>query len=263
MKQIEKAVVILIALIGFGILILSLVSMYNDLSTGKPPEYYVVDFLFFSFSLVLIGGGVRLYKRILAYEALTDVVLDELLYDRLKPLLEQVAFSTAEIDEVKTKLSEIESEIRNIEERVVKVPGATPGETLLIRKITFYVKTVMVAMFFFGIYLFMINFVLPYEVFLYVFLYVIWWVFITGEFNIFDKMDAWVILCIPILIVPSAAIVLNAVFGIVTARVVVFWTALLYAYLYYRYARKIAVQPKEEEWDFSAKAREIMKKILK
>ena len=261
MKQVEKVVVIFVMLIGFGMLIISLVSMYNDLSTGKPPEYYVVDFLFFSFSLVLIGGGLRLYKRMLAYEALADAVFDDILYNRLKPLLEQVAFSTAEIDEVKTKLSEIESEIRNIEERVAK--GSAPGETLLVRKITFYVKTIMVAMFFFGIYLFMINFILPYEVFLYVVLYIIWWVFITSEFNIFDKMDAWIILCIPILIVPSAAIILNAVFGIVTARVIVFWTALLYAYLYYRYAKKIAVLPKEEEWDFSAKAREIMKKIMK
>ena len=261
MKNVEKAVVVFVMLIGFGMLILSLVSMYNDLSNGKPPEYYAVDFLFFSFSLVLIGGALRLYKRILAYEALADSVFDEILYNRLKPLLEQVAFSTAEIDEVKTKLSEIESEIRSIEERVAK--GPTPGETLLIRKVTFYVKTIMVAMFFFGIYLFMINFILPYEVFLYVVLYVIWWIFITGEFNIFDKMDAWIILCIPILIVPSAAIILNSVFGIVTARVVVFWTALLYAYLYYRYAKKIAVLPKEEEWDFSAKAREIMKKIMK
>ncbi len=262
MKQVEKAVVILITLLGFGMLILSLASLYNDLSTEKSPEYYVIDFLFFALSLILIGGGIRLYKRMLAYEALTDVVLDELLYDRLKPLLEQVAFSTAEMDEVKTKLSKIESEIRNIEEKVVKAPEA-PSETLVVRKVTFYVKTIMVAMFFFGFYLFMVNFILPYEVFLYVILYIIWWAFITSEFNIFDRMDAWIILCIPILIVPSAAIVLDAVFGIVTARVVVFWTAILYAYLYYRYAKKIAVLPKEEEWDFSAKAREIVKRIRK
>ncbi len=245
MRQIEKVVIAFITLLGFVILLLSLISLYNDLSSGRPPQYYVVDFLFFAFGLLLVGGGLRLYKRVLAYEALTDVVLDELLYDRLKPLLEQVAFSTAEIDEVKAKLSEIESEIRNMEEKVVKAPEI-PAEEIVMRRITFYVKTVMVAMFFFGFYLFLINFVLPYEVFLYVVLYVIWWAFITGEFNLFDRMDAWIILCLPILIVPSAGIILNAVFGIVTARVVVFWTAVMYAYLYYRYAKRLAVSPKEE-----------------
>ena len=235
MKTLEKIVIFLTLLLGIGMLFLSLVSMYNDLSANRPIMYYVVDMGFFTLSLLIIGGALRLYKRVLAYEALADAIVDDVLYNRLKPLLEQIAFSTAEIDEVRTKLSEIESELRGLEERMVRGAPETVG-------VTFYVKTIAVAMIYFGIFLFMINFVLPYEVFMYVVFYVIWWGFITQEFKLYDRMDAWIILSIPLLIVPTASIIIESVFGIVTARAVVFWTSLIYAYVYYRYARRQGIK---------------------
>ncbi len=234
MKTLEKAVVFLSMFLGFGLLVLSLASMYNDLSNGKPVVYYVVDLGFFTLSLLIVGGSLRLYRRILAYEALTDAIVDDLLYNRLKPLLEQIAFSTAEIDEVRTKLAEIENELRGLEDRMVKGGAEVTG-------VTFYVKAIAVAMIYFGIFLFMINFVLPFEVFMYVVFYVIWWGFITQEFNLYDRMDAWIILSIPLLIVPTASIIIESVFGIVAARAVVFWTSLIYAYVYYRYAKRLKV----------------------
>ncbi len=237
MKTAEKIVVFIVIITGFGMLTVSLASLYNDLSLERGVMYYAVDFMFFAFSVLLIGGGIRLYRRILAYEALADVIVDEVLYERLKPLLEQIAFSTVEIDEVKTKLSEIENELKRIESAEYKVPA--------VGNVMFYIKTIMVAMFFFGFYLFMINFILPYEVFLYVVLYVIWWAFITQEFRLFDRMEAWVVLCIPILIVPSASIIIDSIFGMVAARAVAFWSAVVYAYLYYLYAKKLATSPRE------------------
>ncbi len=237
MRTAEKIVVFIVIFVGLGMLAVSLVSLYNDLSLEKGVIYYVVDLIFFAFSVFLIGGGIRLYRRILAYEALADVIVDEVLYERLKPLLEQIAFSTAEMDEVKAKLSEIENELKRLESIEHKAP--TVGN------VVFYVKTIMVAMFFFGFYLFMINFILPYEVFLYVVLYVIWWAFITQEFRLLDRMEAWIVLCIPILIVPSASIIIDSLFGMVAARAVVFWSAVIYAYLYYLYAKKLATSPRE------------------
>ena len=231
MKTLEKIVILLMLLFGLGVLFLSLVSMYNDLSASRPIMYYVVDMGIFTLSLLIAGGALRLYRRVLAYEALADAVVDDLLYNRLKPLLEQIAFSTAEMDEVRTKLAEIESELRGLEERMVRETPEAIG-------VTFYVKAIAVAMIYFGIFLFMINFVLPYEVFMYVVFYVIWWGFITQEFKLYDRMDAWIILSIPLLIVPTASIIIESVFGIVTARAVVFWTSLIYAYIYYRYARR-------------------------
>jgi len=259
--KVEKIIVVFAILLGFFLLFVSLVSMYNDLSAGRPLEYYIADIFFFTISLLIVAGGLRLYKRIIAYEALTEMAFDEILYEKLKPILEQIAFSTAELNELKTKLDAIESEIRSIEDRVLKAPEV-PASSIVLQKVAFYVKTIMFTLFFFGAYLFMINFIIPYESFLYVVLYLIWWIFITSEFKLFGKTEAWVVLCIPILVVPSASIVLNALFGITTVRIVVFATAVLYAYLYYFYARKIAVASSDMDIP-SEKAKEILRRILK
>ncbi len=259
--KVEKIIVVFTILLGFFLLFVSLVSMYNDLSAGRSLEYYIADLFFFTISLLIIAGGLRLYKRILAYEALTEIAFDEILYEKLKPILEQIAFSTAELDALKAKLDVIESEIKNIEDKVLRAPEA-PAGSIVLQKVAFYVKTIMFTLFFFGVYLFMINFIIPYESFLYIVLYLIWWIFITNEFKLFGKTEAWVVLCIPILIVPSASIILNALFGITTVRIVVFATAVLYAYFYYLYARKIAVVSSEMDV-LSEKAKEILRKILK
>ncbi len=259
--KVEKIIVVFVVLLGFFLLFVSLVSMYNDFSAGRTLEYYIADIFFFTISLLIVAGGLRLYKRVIAYEALTEMAFDEILYEKLKPILEQIAFSTAELDELKTKLDAIESEIRSIEDRVLKAPEV-PAGSIVLQKVAFYVKTIMFTLFFFGVYLFMINFIIPYESFLYVVLYLIWWIFITSEFKLFGKTEAWVVLCIPILVVPSASIVLNALFGIATVRIVVFATAVLYAYLYYLYARKIAVASSDMDI-LSEKAKEILRRILK
>ncbi len=260
MMKIEKIVVIFVTLLGFFLLFVSLVSMYNDLTFRRPLEYYVADIFFFAISLLIVAGGMRLYKRILAYEALEEIAVEEILYEKLKPVLEQVAFSTMELDELKTKLETIEREIRTMEDRVTKAPEKAV-EALMIQKVTFYVKTIMFTLFFFGVYLFMLNFIIPYENFFYIVLYLIWWVFITSEFDLFNRTEAWVVFSVPILVVPSATIALDTLIGITAVRILVFVTAVLYAYLYYVYAKRLAFSPGEEI--VPERTKELLRRILK
>ena len=257
--KVEKIISVLVSIFGVFILILSLLSMYNDLRIGRPLEYFLADLLFFVLGILVTAGGFRLYRRVVAYEVITEVAVEEIIHEKLKPVLEQVAFSTAEMDEIKSRLDELAKEIRSMEEKVSRVPDHPVG-SIVLNRIAFYVKTMMYTLFFFGVFLFLVNFILPYEPFIYVALYAIWWVFVTSEFGLFNRMEAWVVLCIPILIVPTAAIVLTALVGLVTVRVIVFVTAVVYAYAYYLYAKRISGAGEE---GVREKAREILKKITK
>ncbi|HDM60131.1 MAG TPA: hypothetical protein ENF96_00560, partial [Archaeoglobus veneficus] len=68
----EKAVIVIATTIGFGILGLSLVSMYNDFVSGKNMSYLLVDLAFFSFGTILAGGSLRLYKRLVMLSVVTE-----------------------------------------------------------------------------------------------------------------------------------------------------------------------------------------------
>ncbi len=257
--KVEKLISVLITVFGVFLIVISLLSMYNDLRVGRSLEYYLVDLFFFFLGILITAGGFRLYRRIVAYEVLTEVAVEEILHEKLRPVLEQIAFTTAEMDEIKSRLDAIASEIRSMEEKVTKAPES-PAGSLVLSKIAFYVKTMMFTLFFFGIYLFLVNFILPYEPFIYVALYAVWWVFITSEFKLFNRTEAWVVLCIPILIVPTAAIVLISLIGITNVRVIVLATAVLYAYLYYLYAKRLTGV---EERGVKERAKDLLKRISK
>ena len=245
----EKAVIVIAAVIGLGMLGLSLVSMYNDFVGGKSLPYLLVDLAFFSFGTILAGGSLRLYKRLVMLSVVTESAFEDVVYTRLRPVLEEIAHGTVEINEVKTKLSNLEKRLEKMEEELTKpaeVVGVPAPEALALRKTAFYMRTVITSMFFFGAYLFLLNYSLPFEPYLYTLLYVLWWFFITKEFDLFNRIEAWVVLGIPVLLVPAGSIILRATIGLAPLMGLIFLTVVIYAYLYYLYARTLRVEESEK-----------------
>ncbi|AEA47839.1 hypothetical protein [Archaeoglobus veneficus] len=244
----EKAVIAIAAIMGFGIIGISLISMYNDFVNGKDLPYLLIDFLFFSFGTVLAGGSLRLYKRLVMLSVVTESAFEDVIYARLRPVLEEIAYGTAEVNEVKTRIVNLEKKLEKMEEELVRpVEISVPSpESIVLRKTAFYMRTVVVAMFFFGAYLFLLNYNLPYEPYLYTLLYILWWFFVTKEFNLFHRIEAWVVLGIPVLLVPAGTIILRATIGLVPLMGLIFLTVVLYAYLYYLYAKTLSVEEVEK-----------------
>lgn len=248
--RLEKAVIAIMLILGIFLFIISLVSMYNDFSTGKPLDYIFVDVAFLLLAAVITGGGLKLYRKLVMFSVVTQSAFEEVIYSNLRPLLQELAFSTAEFNEVKTRVSGLERKISHIEEELTKpieyeVPSA-PADVYTLRKTAFYMRTIVVSLFFFGTYLFLLDFNLPNEPYLYTILYMFWWVFITKEFDLFSRVEAWVILGIPILLVPAGALILRAVLGIAMLMGIIFITSVVYAYLYYQYAKTLSIEESEK-----------------
>ncbi|MFW6127699.1 MAG: hypothetical protein ACOC6M_00805 [Halobacteriota archaeon] len=258
--KIEKAVIAIMVLIGIFIFLVSLVSMYNDFTQGRNLGYLLVDFAFLLFSAVLIGGGLKLYRKLVMFAVVTESAFEEVVYTNLRPLLREIAFSTTELDEVKTRVSGLEKKITHMEDELTRpidheARGA-PADMLMFRKTTFYMRSMVVALFFFGTYLFLLDFNIPNEPYLYTLMYVYWWVFITKEFDLFSRIEPWVILGIPILLVPAGALILRTVAGVALLMGLIFITVVAYAYLYYQYARTLSVEESESERRESRSERE-------
>ncbi len=235
----EKAVIILSLVFGFGVLVASIVSLYNDFSAGKSFEYLMTDVVFFTFGVVLTGGALRLYKRLVKMSAMSDELFNELVFERLKPVLEEVAYSTVELSEVKAELEKLASKIERLERTEKYGVVGTPYS------VAFYMRVIVVSLIYMGIYLFMLNYyMMAYTPYLLILLYLVWWAFITREFNLFSRFEAWLVMGIPVLIVPAMAIVLQTAVGVAPLMGLTFATSLLYAYLYYLYAQELSSESK-------------------
>lgn len=247
--KIEKAVIAIMVLIGVFIFLVSLVSMYNDFTQGRNLFYLLVDLAFLLFSAVLIGGGLKLYRKLMMFYVVTQSAFEEVVYTNLRPLLREIAFSTTELDDVKTRVSGLESKITHMEDEFTKPveyeSGESPADTFMFRRTAFYMRSMVVALIFFGTYLYLLDFNIPNEPYLYTLMYVYWWVFITKEYELFSRIESWVILGIPILLVPAGALILRTVAGVSLLMGLIFITVIAYAYLYYQYSKTLTVETHE------------------
>lgn len=234
MKLSDNLVTIVAFVTGISMLALSLYSFYTDYSLDRPVTNLVIDLTFLVFSAVLVGGSMNLRKRLKGYEVSVNAAFNEVVYSRLKPILEEVALGIVEINRVSKRIENLERKISAVEE-LATTQKLSPDE-----KINFYFKAIVVMVFYVGLFIFMTQYTLPYNYILSAILFIIWWGFITLEFQIFERGEALVMLIAPVLIVPSLYTLMKVLAGISIAQGVVFAASALYAYYYYLLARGIA-----------------------
>jgi len=235
MNVAENVTTITSAFVGALLLVASLYSLYVDYSSMRPEIYVAIDFVLVIISSVILGGSLKLRRRMTAYTVAANRAFDEVIYNRLKPILEEVAIGILEVNEVKTKMESLEKSIASLEDRL-SVRAAAPETGTA----TFYMKTIVAMLVYFGTYLFMIQFTIPYENYLYILLYAYWWFFFTFEFRVQHRTEAWIALSIPVLLVPAGSILLRVLVGLTILMAIIFLTSMIYAYLYYRYARELS-----------------------
>ena len=233
MNAAENITTITSALIGALLLVASLYSLYIDYTSMRPEIYIAIDFAIVIISSIILGGSLKLRRRVTAYTVAANRAFDEVIYNRLKPIMEEVALGILEVNEVKTKMESLEKAIASLEDKLTIRPAAPEAGA------AFYLKTVVAMLVYFGTYLFMIQFTLPYENYLYILLYAYWWFFFTFEFRVQHRTEAWIALSIPVLLVPAGTILLRVLVGLTILMAIVFLTSMIYGYLYYRYAREL------------------------
>ncbi|AIY90876.1 hypothetical protein [Geoglobus acetivorans] len=233
MKSSDNLITLIAFIIGISVLALSLYSFYTDYSMGRPAINLAIDVIFLMFSAVLVGGSLNLRKRLKGYEVSVNAAFNEVVYSRLKPIMEEVALGIVEMNRVSKKIENLERKISAIEE-LATTQKLTPEE-----RINFYFKAVVVMVFYIGLFMYMTQYTLPYNYILSALLFIIWWGFITFEFQIFDKGEALVMLIAPVLIIPSLYTLTRTLAGISIAQGMVFIASAFYAYYYYIVAKGI------------------------
>ncbi len=233
MRTIESVFTLSAATIGAVLFAISLYSFYIDYNTSKPLINLTIDLILVFVSAIIVGGSLNIRKKLLGYEIAAERAFNEVVYSKLKPIVDEVALGIVEINAMKKRLEDVERKISVVEE-LATTQKLTPEQ-----KINFYFKALIVMLFYLGTFVFMTQYTLPYLYLVTILLFLYWWLFITHEFNIFHRSEALAMLAAPVLIAPSLYMLLRILVGIAAAQGLMFVASGFYAYYYYNLAKKI------------------------
>jgi hypothetical protein len=224
-----------IILLGFSLFSLIIDTIYKFYLYG-----ILIDLIFLAIGFFLGYFSFRMYKKSAYYEGLVSSAFDEGIYTRLEPVLRKVAETSIEMEDLESRLNKIDHMVQTVIDEQVKteksprvevekaiVPGTSMG---------FVVKTIFLTIITMSGFLFMIYTSIGAAHFATLLFYVLWWLLISSEFKLFNNTSAWVMVFVPILLIPVGFMILDA-FMQINSVIALFYACLaLYAFLYNSWA---------------------------
>lgn len=237
----EKIGLFCALIISIVILILSGFSFYIDLFIKSNYIFALIDFLIILMCIWAIYFILNVIKRKIVTEILIDTAFQDGVYTRLKPLIENIAQAHIDAEIILDRMSSIDLKVQNIlKERYsrdigsgefMKEPIAVNTSIKFVFKAIFLIVITMV---FFNLILnFNIGGITPYAILL---IFIIWWGFITSEYNLWKETSAWTAVFLPILVIPITIMLLGSLLKYNVLIAELYFSAGLYTLAYYLWA---------------------------
>ncbi len=179
--------------------------------------------LFISLITAAVGYGFlfaayRFIKRAAFLKAIADSIFVEILYDRLEPLLADIAETRAGYDILSERIDNLNYNVNDVRKTIEMGKEKTTSEfiplQLAMKNIKYQFQYVMLATITLAFYMFMFynpGTITPY---LSPFTYVIWWAVITSQYEFWEETKAWYWVAIPLLVIPMYTILITALYTV-------------------------------------------------
>jgi len=236
-EKIGLAITLFIAIILIGF---SLFSLMIDITLKFDLFGIVIDLIFLAIGISLGYFSIRIYKKSVYYESLVSSAFDKGIYTRLEPVLRKVAETHVEMEDLESHINRIDRKVQTVIDEQVKAEKSprsevekaiAPGTSM-----GFVVKTIFLTIITMSSFMFMISTSIGATHFATLLFYLLWWVVITSEFKLFNNTAAWMIIFVPILLVPVGFMILDAFMQINNVVALFYAFLALYAFLYFSWA---------------------------
>ncbi len=248
----EKIGLVSSSIIAIGISMISTFSFFVDIA-----KLEVVSIIF---DLILITMGISslhfiygIYSKKIITENLIDTAFQEGIYNRLKPLVENIAQNHIDADIIIDRISGMDLKLQNIlkegSRSIEKDVGADKTDrekyielelqkpVMIGTSIQFIVKSIFMVVITMAIFMFFVNFNIGnLTPFVSLSIYILWWIFITNEYNLWKETSVWYIVFLPIVIVPVSIMVLGNLLNYNILMAILYTSVGIYAFAYYIWA---------------------------
>lgn len=228
-------------IISVVILILSGFSFYIDIFVKSDYFFALIDIVIILMCIWAVYFILNAIKRNIITDILIDTAFQDGVYSRLKPLIENIAQGHIDTEIILEKMANMDMKVQNILKerysRDIRSVEFMKEPIAVATSIKFAIKAIfliIITMVFFNLILnFSIGGITPYAVLL---VFVIWWGFITSEYNLWKETSAWTAVFFPILVIPITIMLLGSLINYNVLIAELYISVGLYTFAYYVFA---------------------------
>ena len=220
-------------LVPIGIIILSLVSIFNDTLVNPDMRALVLDLIFLLLGILLLSGAHRVNSRF-RRNMLADREFRYLLLEKFEPFLKELSRYQVSIDELSEKVDALSKRVSYISKE--KPAAAYPPAMSLAPNMTFLIRSLYMSILTLGALIFLYLKISPNSIYVVIVLTFLWWYLITDEYDMFSDISAYIFIIFPVLIIPITGLILLAYFDLQTLHIFLFLALVVYVAGYYAVA---------------------------
>lgn len=237
----EKIGLVNALIISIVILIISGISFFIDLFIKSDYLYALIDLFIIMMCVGAVYYILNVFKRRIITDILIDTAFQEGVYARLQPLIENIAHAHVDANIILDRMYSLDLKVQNIlKERYTRdiSSGDFMQEPLAIgTSIKFAIKAVFLITVTMAVFMFLVNFnlgwITPYAV---LSIFIMWWGFITNEYNLWKETSAWTMVFFPVLVVPITVMLLSNLLNYNVLIATLYFSVGLYTFAYYLWA---------------------------
>ena len=183
----------------------------------------------------LVFGAYRFVKRSASLKSIADNLFVEALYDRLEPLLAEIAETKASYDILSDRLDNLNYNMNDIRKSIElgkSTPDLAPVQYAM-KNVTYLFQYTLLMIVTLASYMFMFSnpgTLVPY---LSPIVFVLWWALITSQHDLWELPRVWYWVAVPILFIPISTIVVAALTAPQIMLILIYLGLGAYAFLYY------------------------------
>jgi len=183
-----------------------------DNFTGKIDETNFIPNLI----ILLLGIGVMysafaFYRRIIFIEYAIDTAFEQVIYPKLEPILKEVATVQIRLDETKDSMEMVNLNIDQLRKSLTPIQSVDPD--ISAPNVMSFLRIVVLVNISTATFLFLLQYTKGYIPYVLTLLYIIWWIEITYEFDLWKVSKVWTWVFPPIILIPTLSILMDILYG--------------------------------------------------
>ncbi len=177
--------------------------IYNFTSSFEPLDF-LKNLLYFTAGIGTISGVFYFIQKETYLQHIADETFDRVIYQRLEPVLKDVAEVQTGINGVQDQIEMVNINLETLSKKKSDSSAAIPYQT------SYYIKYIILINITLAVFLFMLQYPFGYIPYSVTVLFIIWWTAITSEYNLWKVEIAWTWVFFPIIVLPIYTIIMNA-----------------------------------------------------
>ncbi len=222
--------VVLMILASIYLLIISFFPLVYNFTVSFDSMNFLINLFYFMLGVGTMIGALLLLKRETSMHYMADEIFDSVIYSRLEPVLEDVAGVQVNLEDVEKKIDMMNLNIQRLDK---KREPAGAAQAAAPADIYNYVRYFILINMTLAAFLFMLQFPLGYTPYAVTLMYIIWWVFITLEYRLWNVESSWVWVFVPTLTLPVLTIIMSGYLRDYQLFGLTFLGLVVYVFAYY------------------------------